>query len=65
VSARAGVGLSVMGALDSSKRATAGWDAMVVGSVAPLSLMEGGVFVDIYVLSKARARAGGRKVQEW
>jgi hypothetical protein len=37
VSARAGAGRAV----------PSGWVAMVVGSVAPLSLMEGGVLPDI------------------
>jgi hypothetical protein len=34
---------------------------MVVGSVAPLSLMDGGVFADIYVFIRARVQPGNAK----
>jgi hypothetical protein len=62
VSARAGAaGLSAMGTLDSSKCGIACCVAMVVGSVAPLSLMDGGVFADIYVFIRARVQAGNAK----
>lgn len=62
VSARAGAaGLSAPATLDSSKCGTAGWVAMVVGSVAPLSLMDGGVFADIYVCIRASAQPGNAK----
>jgi hypothetical protein len=47
VSARAGAGRSVAGTWYWSTCEAGGWVAMVVGSVAPLSLIEGGVLPDI------------------
>jgi hypothetical protein len=47
VSARAGAGRAVPSASYWSACGAGGWVAMVVGSVAPLSLMEGGVLPDI------------------
>jgi hypothetical protein len=57
VSARAGAGRSAIGSKGSPYCAPEGWAAMVVGSIAPLSLMDGGVFavIRIYV-NRARQR---------
>jgi hypothetical protein len=50
VSARAGAGRSAPRVFCWPTCEIGGWVAMVVGSVVPLSLMEGGVLPDIDVL---------------
>jgi hypothetical protein len=61
VSARAGAGrlASAIGAKGVGSYAPEGWVTIVVGSVAPLSLMKGGVFAVIrFYKDMTRAKIG-------